>query len=284
MLTNAGVRRVDDVRRRQAPAHRRRQPDAIDGEQLGQDERLEPRGGRFEHRGRAGTSDLGLRLGLVEVRRGLAPLGGVALGVRPDAAWAELSTGAGEETVDAQRAAVNQVRAGAEVSRPVRFGNGLSLSPFGEVHVRRDAGGAGQTGTGLEVVAGTRVVRGRLRVDAQGRLLVLHSASGYRERGAGVTLGVGNPNQEGLSLSVSPRWGDAATGGGALWQEQVYRRHLPEAMGGQWALDARGEYGTRLRSGRLLSWFGSLSQSQYGRRFLVGGRISTAPLLASQGR
>ena len=162
--------------------------------------------------GRAGTSDLGLRLGLVEVRRGLAPLGGVALGVRADAAWAELSTGAGEETIDAQRAAVNQVRAGAEVSRPVRFGNGLSLSPFGEVHVRRDAGGAGQTGTGLEVVAGTRVVRGRLRVDAQGRLLVLHSASGYRERGAGVTLGVGNQNQEGLSLSVSPRWGDAATG------------------------------------------------------------------------
>ena len=95
--------------------------------------------------GRVETSDLDLRLGLVEVRRDLDPVGGVELGVRADAAWAQLRPGAGEETVDRQTAAVGQVRAGAEVSRPVRWDNGLSLSPFGELHVRRD-GGAGQTG------------------------------------------------------------------------------------------------------------------------------------------
>ena len=87
--------------------------------------------------GRVGTSDLGLRLGLVEVRRGLEPVGGVDLGVWADAAWAQLATGAGEETLDRQTAAVGQERAGAEVSRPVRWDNGLSLSPFGELHVRR---------------------------------------------------------------------------------------------------------------------------------------------------
>ena len=221
--------------------------------------------------GRAGTGDLDLRLGLVEVRRELSPLGGVAFGVRADAAWAQLRTGAGEETVDGQTAPVNQLRVGAEVSRPARWENG-SLSPFGEVHVRRDAG-AGQTGTGLEVVAGARLAQGWLRVDAQGRLLVLHSASGYRERGVGVTVGVGSREREGLSLSVSPRWGDAAAGGGALWQEQVWRRYLPQAVSDEWALDARGEYGTRLRSGRLLTWFGSLSRSAYGRRLLAGGRV-----------
>ena len=222
--------------------------------------------------GRAGTSDLNLRLGLVEVRQGLDPVGGVRLGVRADAAWAQLRTGAGDETIDGQSAAVNQVRAGAEVSRPLRWDNGLSLSPFGELHVRRD-GGTGQTGTGMEVAAGTRLAAGRLRVDAQGRLLMLHSASGYRERGVGVTLGVGNRDRTGLSLSVSPRWGDAATGGGMLWQEQVYRSYLPEAAGDAWALDARGEYGVRLPSGGLLTWFGSLSQSAYGKRFVVGGRV-----------
>ena len=222
--------------------------------------------------GRVGRSDLSLRLGLVEVRQGFDPVGGMDLAVRADAAWAQLRTGAGEETIDGQSAAVNQMRAGAELSRPVRWDNGASLSPFGEVHVRRD-GGAGQAGTGLEVVAGTRLAAGRVRVDAQGRLLVLHSASGYRERGVGVTLGVGNRNRTGLSLSVSPRWGDAATGGGTLWQEQVYRRYVPEAMGDAWALDARGEYGVQLRSGGLLTWFGSLSQSAYGRRFAVGGRV-----------
>ena len=117
--------------------------------------------------GRAGTSDLGLRLGLVEVRQGLDPLGGVRFGVRADAAWVQLRTGAGKETLDPQTAAVNQVRAGAKVSRPLRWDNGVSLSPFGEAHVRRD-GGAGQTGTGLEVVAGTRLAAGRVRVTRRG--------------------------------------------------------------------------------------------------------------------
>ena len=221
--------------------------------------------------GRVGTSDLSLRLGLVEVRRDLDPVGGVDLNLRADAAWARLRTAAGDETVDRQSAAAHQVRTGAELSRPLRWEGG-SLSPFGELHVRRD-GGAGQTGTGLEVVAGTRLAVGRLRVDAQGRLLVLHSASGYRERGVGMTLGVGSRDRIGLSLLVSPRWGDAATGRGALWQEQVFRSRLPEARGDAWALDARGEYGTRLSSGGLLTWFGSLSRSAWGRRLMIGGRL-----------
>ena len=216
------------------------------------------------------------------MRRALEPLCGMDLAVRADAAWAQLRTGAGKETIDRQSAAVNQVRAGAEVSRrPLRWDNGLSLSPFGELHVRRD-GGAGQTGAGLEVVAGSRLAYGRLRVDAQGRLLALHSASGYRERGVGVTLGIGNQEPTGLSLSVSPSWGDAATGGGTLWQEQVYRRYVPEAMGYAWALDARGEYGVRLRSGRLLTWFGSLSRSAYGKRFAVGGRVGCSRPVGSE--
>ena len=44
-----------------------------------------------------------------------------------------------------------------------------------------------------------------MRIDAQGRLLALHSASGYRERGAALTLSVGGQEREGLSLSVSRR-------------------------------------------------------------------------------
>ena len=221
---------------------------------------------------RAGTSPLGLRLGLVEARRRVgAPGGGLRLAVRGDAAWAQLRTGRGGESVDAQTAAVHQVRLGTEVSRPVRAAGGLTLVPSVEAHARRDRG-AGPTGDGVEFVAGLRAVRGMVRVDAQARLLALHSASGYRERGAGVTLSVGDHSREGLSLSLTPRWGERAAGG-ALWQEQVYRRHLPAAAGDEWALDARGEYGMRAPGGGLLSWFGSYSQSPYGRRFLLGGRL-----------
>ncbi len=222
--------------------------------------------------GRRGASGLGLRLGLVELRRRLgAAAGGFHFGVRADGAWAALRTAAGEESVDDQAAAVNQVRVGAEVSRPVRLG-AVALAPFGAAHVRRD-GGAGQQGQGLEVVAGLRAAAGEVRVDAQGRMLAVHSAAGYRERGVGVTLSVGNQDREGLSLSVSPRWGDSAMGGGTLWQDQVYRRYLPEAEPDEWALDARSEYGIRRASGRLLTWFGSWSHSPFGRRFLVGGSV-----------
>ncbi len=220
--------------------------------------------------GRKGESDLGLRLGLVELRRGLGSAGGVQFGVRGDAAWAELRTAGGGETIDGQTVAVHQARVGADVSRPVRLG-GLTLAPFTEVHVRRD-GGAGQRGEGVEVAGGLRATAGKVRVDAQGRLLVVHSAEGYRERGVGLTLSVGDQDQEGLSLSVSPRWGDSAAGAGALWQEQVYGRHAPAAADA-WEVDARGGYGLRLPGGRLLNWFGSLTHSPYGRGFLIGGQV-----------
>ena len=191
--------------------------------------------------------------------------------MRADGAWAQLRTAVGRATIDGQSVAANQMRVGAQVSRPVQLG-AVSLAPFGDAHVRRD-GGAGQTGAGLEVAAGLRAAAGKVRIDAQGRMLAVHSASGYRERGLGLTLSVGNQDQEGLSLSVSPRWGNSAAGGGALWHEQLYRRYLPEAGPDEWALDARGAYGMRLRSGRLLTWFGSVSHSPFGRRFLAGGQI-----------
>ena len=191
--------------------------------------------------------------------------------MRADAAWTELRTGAGDESIDNQTAAVSQVRFGAEVSWPLRLGV-VSLAPFGEAHARHDDGG-GQTGDGLEVAGGLRLAAGRVRVDVQGRMLAVHSAAGYRERGAGLTLSVSNRSREGLSLSVSPRWGDAAAGGGALWQDQVYRRYVRDAARGQWGMDARGAYGMRMPGGGLLTWFGSVSHSLFGRRFELGGRF-----------
>ena len=155
---------------------------------------------------------------------------------------------------------MGQVRVGAEVSQPVRLG-AVALALFGEVHVRRD-GGAGQTGAGIEVVAGARAAAGKVRLEAQGRMLALHSAAGYREQGVGLTLSTGNQDQERLSLSVSPRWGDSAAGDGTLWQDRIYRRYLPETARDGWKLDARGGYGMRLLSQPLI-WFGSASYSAF---------------------
>ena len=157
-------------------------------------------------------SALGLRLGLVEVRRRLATVGGVELQVRGDASWARLTTAAGHELIDALAVDVHQLRVGIDVSRRVRTAGGTLVEPFGEVHARHD-GGAGQTGAGLEVAGGLRVARGVFRVEGMGRVLALHAADGYREHGGAVTLSVGDgARQPGLTLSLSPHWGAAGDG------------------------------------------------------------------------
>ena len=227
----------------------------------------------------SGESALDLRLGLFEVRRRLAGW----FGLRADAAWARLSTERGEETIHGKMVAVHQQRLGIELTGPVRLG-GLSLEPFGEASVRRD-GGAGQTGTGVEVSGGLRAVGGPVRLDAQGRLLVRHSAAGYEERGMGVTLSIGGQSGEGLSLSVSPRWGDQAMGGGALWQEEIHHRNQPEAVAGDpWTLDARAKYATRMSGGQALTWYGSFSRSASGNRFLLGAQLGVLERVLLTGR
>ena len=220
-------------------------------------------------------SDLGLRLGLVEVRRRLATVGGgVELQVRGDASWARLTTAAGHELIDALAVDVHQLRVGIDVSRPVRTAGGTLVEPFGEVHARHD-GGAGQTGAGLEVAGGLRVARGVFRVEGMGRLLALHAADGYREHGGAVTLSVGDgARQPGLTLSLSPRWGARATASDALWQDHLFHQRAAGAGRDERALDARVDYGLPLPAGGLVTPFGIYGQSQYGRRLQVGLLLS----------
>ena len=219
------------------------------------------------------TSPIGLGLGLVEARRRLATVGaGVEIGLRGEASWARLATGDGEETVDALRASVNRTRVGVEAAREVRFG-GLAMSPFGALSTRRD-GGAGQTGVGLELAGGVRLSGGALRIEAQGRRLVLHTAAGYEEQGASVTATVGaGPRQRGLSLSLSPSWGGAARGAEALWQDQVYDYVGRGAGRDGPTLDARLGYGLTLAGGSLLTPFGAYGYSGHGRRVQFGAQI-----------
>ena len=197
--------------------------------------------------GRQEESDLGLRLGLVEVRRQLATVGpGVELQLRGDASWARLTTAAGDELIDGLEVDVRQLRVGIDVSRPVRTAGGTLVEPFGEVHARHD-GGSGQTGAGLEVAGGLRVTRGVFRVEGMGRLLALHAADGYREHGAAVTLSVGDgARQPGLTLSLAPRWGAPATASDALWQDQLFHQRAAGTPGAR--RDERGaRYARRLR-------------------------------------
>ena len=219
-------------------------------------------------------SGLGLRMGLVEVRRRLATVGpGVELALRGDVSWARLATAEGGELIDALEADVHQLRVGLHVSRLLRTAGGTSVEPFGEVHARHD-GGSGQTGAGLEVAGGLRVARGVFRVEGMGRLLGLHAAESYREHGAAVTLSVGEgARRPGLTLSLSPRWGAPATASDALWRDQLFHQQTPGgpvAGRDEGALDTRVDYGLQLPSGGLLTPFGLYGRSPYGQRLQAG--------------
>ena len=232
--------------------------------------------------GGVGESDLRLRMGLVEVRRRVGGTdNGRSFGLRADAAWAELSTGAGPESIDGRRGAVHQQRVGVDLSFAFRLG-GASLAPFGELHVRRD-GGDGANGTGLEAVAGLRARAGVLSAVAQGRVLAPHSDAAYRERGFGVTLTAEGEGRDGerLSFSLSPRWGHAASGTGALWQEQVYRGAAADPFAERWTVDARLEYARTLRRGAALTL--SVGHSQF-LGFEAGLRIGGPASAAAAGR
>ena len=228
--------------------------------------------------GRRGASALGLGLGLVEGRRRLATTGGgLEVDLRGEASWARLRTGEGEETIDGLEAGVRRLRTGVEVTLPLGGPGGLMVAPFGEVSTRHD-GGAGQTGVGLEFAGGMRLTGGRLRLEAQGRMLALHTATDYEERGVSVTATVGGGQHEpGLTASLRPRWGAQGVGADSLWQDQLqtYTQGAGRNDGG---VDARVGYGLRMSGGRLLTPFGGYGQMGSGRRVQVGANLGMAGL------
>ena len=121
---------------------------------------------------------------------------------------------------------VQRARMGVELAR--RIGGGLE--PFGELSGRYD-GGDGDAGSGVEVAAGSRYRSARLDIEARGRMLAMHSASGYKETGFGARIRVrSHADGTGMSMSMSPRWG-RAEGSGALWRDQALQLRSGGAAG-----------------------------------------------------
>ncbi len=224
--------------------------------------------------GRGETSPLSLRLGLLEGRRRLATVGGgFEIGARGEASWAQLATGGGDETIDDMQAGVRRTRGGIEVARALSAPGGLTLTPFGEISTRHD-GGAGPTGFGMEVAGGLRLRGGRVQLEAQGRRLVLHSATAYEEQGVSLAATLGSsPYEPGLTLSLRPTWGATGMGAESLWQDQI-RTYMPGSAHDRTGMDARLGYGLRLGRDGLLTPFTSFGQRQHGgRRLQVGTRV-----------
>ncbi len=226
-------------------------------------------------------SDLSMWLGVVGGRQTLASVGRVELALRGDVGVLGLEAGDDAEAIGGLSATVQRYRVGVETSHTTRWARGATLTPFAVVGARYD-GGAGQTGSGLELEGGIRLADAStgFGLEARGRVLTLHTTGQHRERGVSVTAlwTPGGTVDRGLSVAVTPRWGAAAGGADALWRQQAFgRERLALSSDEARSVDARVGYGLALRAGRVLTPFSELGvQDDDHRRLRVGLRLTGA--------
>ena len=162
---------------------------------------------------------LRMRMGAVGARGTVVPApagGGFELALKADALWMRVSSEAAEG-LPGERADARRLRLVLDASRVVETAGGATLTPRFEAGVRRD-GGDTQNGAGLEVGAGLRYARSAVTVEGRVRALALHEASGYEEWGASGSVRVEpSGSGRGLSLTLAPTWGDAASAVERLW-------------------------------------------------------------------
>ena len=198
-------------------------------------------------------TDLTLTMGALGVRGTLLqPTAGrrLQLELRSDVVWTGTDS-ARTDNLAATEAETSRLRLALEGSRPVALAGG-SLTPTLEVGLRVDGGDA-ETGTGIEVGGGLRYASAwGLSIEASVRSLVAHEDADYREWGASAALRFApGGDGKGLTASVMPTWGQAASGVTRLWDQRgMAGGGLSPAAAGR--LDAELGYGLAAFGGRGL--------------------------------
>ena len=172
------------------------------------------------------TADLTMAMGAAGLRsQVLRPQdgNGLSLDFKGDARFTRTASDAvrsDDGNLDAAEADVWLIRAGIEGSRRFSLWNGTdggaSLTPSFEAGLRLDGGDA-ESGFGADLGGGLAFAdpESGLSLDLKGRVLIAHSAAGFREWGASGALSWDpRPTTDrGLSLSLTQSWGAAPAGG-----------------------------------------------------------------------
>ena len=163
------------------------------------------------------------------------------------------------------------------------FEGGATLTPSLEIGVRHDGGDA-ETGFGADVGGGIVLAdpRNRFSLALNARGLLVHEASGFREWGvSGALRYVPDPvSERGLSLTLSPSWGAASTGGAdALFgRETLAGLSRDETRPRDARLGLKFAYGFSAVAGRFTGtpYLGLALTTQGGRDVRIGWRLAAA--------
>ena len=216
-----------------------------------------------------------LNSGALGLNGRLLTRGATTLSLRGEGALAQLT--ADSATFEVATLDMWRFRLTTELSHEFLFSSGTSLTPWAELGARHD-GGDGQTGAGLELGGGLRyrVPQVGLTAEGYGRWLAVHEGALQEwSVGAMVTIDPGM-DRRGLSASVTPSWGETASGVQRLWQQG--------AAGPAWygtsraQVDAQLGYGVPVFGGRsVLTPFGAMNLAgDEARRYRLGGSLATS--------
>ena len=225
-------------------------------------------------------TDVSMVLGAMGVRGVIleaAEDGGLDLALKGDAFVVETEWDA-VSNEDGTRAGASRVRLALEGSRAFETGGGGVLTPGLEVGLRHDGGDA-ETGTGVEL-GGSLEYRDPatgLGVEARARGLVAHEAADYEEWGASASVRL-EPGADGrgLSIGVSPSWGNASGGVDGLWSAEDARGLAPEgAFEAQGRLEAELGYGLAAGRGGWLTGtpYAGVALGEDAREWRLGYRL-----------
>lgn len=165
-------------------------------------------------------------------------------------AWVTQWEADGNGPLAALNADAQRLRLALEGQQTWTLASGSVVVPELEVGVRHD-GGDGETGTGVELGGGVRWSHPAQGLTMQARARTLLGRGSYRQWGvAGLVRVDPGADGRGMSLSVSPALGVAASGVARLWNEGVsgspatarYEPRLEAALG--YGFDAPGTSGT----------------------------------------
>ena len=227
-------------------------------------------------------TDISMRMGAVGVKGQVIDSSGpsgVGLNVKSDAMWVGTKSERSAEMVGTE-GDVTRLRLIVQGERVFEAGNGATFTPSAEVGLRHDGGDA-ETGSGVEVGAGLRYTAGPLTIEAEGRTLVAHEASGYEEWGMSAAIRVTpSPSGRGLTLSIAPAWGHTGSATNRLWSA-----HDARALGADSEFEATGRlemdtgYGFGLPGNRgVLTPYAGLTLGEAGDRTLrTGTRWQLSP-------
>ena len=184
------------------------------------------------------------------IRGALLADGPTALALKGEA-WVSQWEADGTGPVAGVDVDVQRLRLALEGRHAWTFASGAALAPSLEVGVRHD-GGAGETGTGLELGGGLHWNDPARGLTLQTRARTLLGRGGYRQWGITGQAHL-DPGADGLglTLNVAPAWGVADSGVAQLWDEGLTGRsaatlrpepRLEAALG--YGVTAPGTFGT----------------------------------------